>query len=61
MVLATMRAKKLKEGARKEGRKRQRKLYEQALAKFGIEVEGVPMLPQTPEVREFLESEAEEE
>ena len=73
MVLATMRAIKLKEEARKEGheagqkqgrkqeRERRRKLYEQTLAKFGVEVDGVLMLPQTPEVREFLEGEPEEE
>ena len=65
MVLATMRAIKLKEEARKEGRKeerkRRRKQYEAALAKFGVEVEGVLMLPQTPEVREFLEGEPDEE
>ncbi len=80
MVLATMRAIKLKEEARKEGRaeglkegreqgrkeerrrqrKRLRKLYEQAVAKFGVEVDGVLMLPHTPEVREFLEGEPEE-
>lgn len=61
MVLATMRAIKLREEARKEGltegREEQMKLYEKALAKFGVEVEGVLMLPQTPEVREFLEGE----
>ena len=89
MVLATMRAIKLKEEARKEGREegreegrtegreegrtegreegreegrteerdRQSKLYEKALVKFGVEVDGVLMLPHTPEVREFLEGE----
>ncbi len=65
MVLATMRAIKLKEEARKEGRKeereRRRRQYEAALAKYGVEVDGVLMLPQTPEVREFLEDEPEEE
>ena len=65
MVLATMRAIKLKEEARKEGqaqeRKRQRRRYEAALAKYGVEVDGVLMLPQTPEVREFLEGEPGEE
>ena len=65
MVLATMRAIKLKEEARKEGqaqeRKRQRRRYEAALAKYGVDVEGVLMLPQTPEVREFLEGEPDEE
>lgn len=65
MVLATMRALKLKEEARKEGRKegrqQQRGRYEAALAKYGVEVDGVLMLPQTPEVREFLEGEPGEE
>lgn len=69
MVLATMRAIKLKEEARKEGRqegraeerKRRRKQEEAALSKFGVEVNGVLMLPQTPEVREFLEGEPDEE
>ena len=61
MVLATMRALKLKEEARKEGRKQQRRRYEAALAKYGVEVDGVLMLPQTPEVREFLEGEPGEE
>ena len=61
MVLATMRAIKLKEEARKEGREeereRQRKLMDEAYEKFGVEVDSVLMLPQTPEVREFLEGE----
>lgn len=69
MVLATMRAIKLKEEASKEGqaegqaqeRKRQRRRYEAALAKYGVNVEGALMLPQTPEVREFLEGEPDEE
>ena len=65
MVLATMRAIKLKEEGRAEGRKeerqRRRKREEAALAKFGVEVDGVLMLPQTQEVREFLESEHGEE
>ena len=68
MVLATMRAIKLKEEARKEGRaegraeerERRRKREEAARAKFGVEVDGVLMLPQTPEVRDFLEGEPEE-
>ena len=65
MVLATMRAIKLKEEGRKEGRKeereRRRRRYEEALVKYGVEVDGVLMLPHTPEVREFLEQEPEEE
>ena len=61
MGLATMRALKLKEEARKEERKRRRRRYEETLAKYGVEVDGVLMLPQTPEVREFLEGEPGEE
>ena len=97
MVLATMRAIKLKEEARKEGREegrvegreegreeghaegreeghaegreegrkeerqRRRKLMDEAYEKFGVEVDGVVVLPRTQEVREFLESEHGEE
>ena len=53
MVLATMRALKLKEEAHKEGRaegrkeerERRRKREEEAYEKFGVEVNGVPMPP----------------
>ena len=38
---------------RQEQRKRMREAYEQ----FGIEVDGVVMLPRTPEVQEFLDAE----
>ena len=34
-------------------RKRRRKREEEARAKFGFEVDGVLMLPQTPEVQRF--------
>ncbi len=101
MVLATMRAIKLKEEGRKEGReegraegrtegrtegreegraegrtegreegrtegraeerKRRNKRQAEALAKFGVAVDGVIMLPQTPEVQRFLDEEPEEE
>ena len=77
MVLATMRAIKLKEEGRAEGReesrkegraegraeerKRWNKRYAEALAKFGVAVDGVIMLPQTPEVQRFLDGEPEEE
>ncbi len=85
MVLATMRAIKLKEEGRKEGReegraegrtegrkegrkegreeerKRRNKRQAEALAKFGVAVDGVIMLPQTPEVQRFLDGEPEEE
>ena len=64
MVLATMRAVKLKEQARKEGReeerKQRRKREAAAYEKFGIEVNGVLMLPRTPEVQQFLDSEPDE-
>ena len=64
MVLATMRAIKLKEEGRKEGREeereRRRKREEAARAKFGVEVDGVLMLPQTPEVEEFLADDSDE-
>ena len=68
MVLATMRAIKLKEEARKEGqaegrkeeRERRRKREEEAYEKFGVEVNGVLMLPRTPEVQRFLDGNTEE-
>ena len=71
MVLATIRALEIKEEAREEGRKegreegieeglkRQRDRQEAALAKYGVEVDGVLMLPQTPEVRRFMDGESE--
>ena len=72
MVLATMRAIKLKEQARKEGhaegreqgrdeeRKQRRKREAAAYEKFGVEVNGVLMLPRTPEVQQFLDGEPDE-
>ena len=96
MVLATMRAIKLKEEARKEGhamgraeghkegreeghkegraegqkegraegrteeRERRRKREEAARAKFGVEGDGVLMLPQTLEVEEVLADDSDE-
>ena len=58
MVLAAMKIKQWKEEGRKEGREEgtenQRKLEEEAYARFGIEVNGVLMLPKTPEVERFL-------
>ena len=47
------------EGIEQE-RKRRRKREEEARAKFGVEVAGVLMLPQTPEVERFLDGEATE-
>ncbi len=67
MVLAGMKIKQLRDEGRKEGieqgieqeRKRRRKREEEARAKFGFEVDGVLVLPQTPEVDRFLAGEDE--
>ena len=69
MVLAGIKIKQWKEEGRKEGveqgiereRKRRRKREEEARAKFGFEVDGVLVLPQTPEVERFLAGEDEPE
>ena len=77
MVLAGMKIKQLREEGRVEGRKegieqgieqgveqereRRRKREEEARAKFGVEVNGVLMLPQTPEVERFLAGEDEQD
>ena len=65
MVLAGMKIRQWKEEGRAEGREeereRRRKRDEEALAKFGVEVNGVVMLPQTPEVQRFLAGEDEPE
>ena len=62
MVLAGMKIRQWREEGRKEGieqeRKRRQKREDEARAKFGIEVDGVLMLPQTPEVQRFLDGEA---
>ena len=68
MVLAAMKIKEWKEQGRKEGleegrkeeRKRQREREEEAYARFGVEVNGVIMLPRSPEVERFLAGESEE-
>ena len=65
MVLAGMKIRQWKAEGRAEGieqgieqeRKRRRKRDEEARAKFGIEVDGVLVLPQTPEVQRFLDGE----
>ena len=63
MVLAGMKVRQLREEGRKQGveqeRERRRKRDEEARAKFGIEVDGVLVLPQTPEVDRFLAGEDE--
>ena len=65
MVLAGMKIKQLKEQGRVEGREeereRRRKRQEEANTKFGFEVDGVLVLPQTPEVQRFLDGEDEPE
>ena len=61
MVLAGMKIRQLREEGRKEGRKDQLKRHQEAVARFGVEVNGVIMLPQTPEVERFLAGEEEPE
>ena len=60
MVLAAMKVKELKEEGRQEGREAQRKRQEEAYTKFGVGVNGVLMLPLTPEVGRFLAWESDE-
>ena len=55
VVLAAMNIEQWKE----QGRKEQLKLEEQAYSKFCVEVNGVLMLPKTPEVDRFLAGESE--
>ena len=69
MVLAAIKIKEWKEEGRKEGlevgreegreegRENQREREAEAYAKFGVEVNGVLMLPQTLEVQRFLAGE----
>ena len=57
MVLAAMKIRQLRE----EGRKNQLKREEEAYARFGFEVNGVLVLPKTPEVQRFLAGEDEPE
>lgn len=75
MVLAAMKIKEWQDEARKEGRKEgrvegreegrkeerenQRKRREEAYVRFGVEVNGVLVLPKTPEVDRFLAGEDE--
>ncbi len=42
---------------KRQGRKEQRDRTREAYRRFGIEVNGVLVLPRTPEVEEFLASE----
>ena len=43
----------------KEGEERQRARRREAMSRFGVEVGGVRMLPDTPEVQRFLDGEEE--
>ena len=52
--------KEVREERRMRWREERRKRWEEAYAKFGVEVDGVLMLPMTPEVERFLEGETEE-
>ena len=64
MVLAAMKIKEWKEQGRKEGREegikeereRRRQREEEAYSRFGVEVNGVLMLPRTHEVERFLDA-----
>ena len=60
MVLAAMKIKEWKEEARQEERKKQRQREEEAYVRFGVEVNGVLMLPRTPEVERFLVGESDD-
>ena len=57
MVLAGMLKESVMRKAREEAREEGRKRWGEACAKFCIEVNGVLMLPWTPEVRRFLDGE----
>ena len=56
VLLIPRRIRQLKRQGRREQQERNREAYRQ----FGVEVDGVVMLPDTPEVREFLDSDSEE-
>ena len=57
MLLIPAAVKKLKQEGRREGRDERDKRYEEAYRRFGVEVNGVVMLPRTREVQEFLNGE----
>ena len=58
MVLVAMLKESVKRKAREEGRRKvreeRRKRWDDAYARFGFEIDGVLMLPLTPEVERFL-------
>ena len=45
---------KAEERGLERGQEQQRARRREAMSRFGVEVDGVRMLPATPEVREFL-------
>ena len=53
VLLIPQRIKELKNRGRREQRKREAQAYQ----RFGVEVNGVRMLPDTPEVQRFLSGE----
>ena len=53
--------KKIKAQGHAEERAAQRKRYQEAYARFGIEVNGVLMLPNTQEVEKFLSGQSEQQ
>ena len=59
MVLAAMKIKEWQDRARKEERERLQRRQAEAYEKFGFEVDGVLVLPRTPEVESFLAGEEE--
>ena len=59
MVLAAMLNESVKREARKEAREEHIKRWKEAFDRFGFEVDGVVMLPMTPEVERFLAGEDE--
>ena len=58
MLLIPAAVRKLKREGRLEGRHERDKRYEEAYRRFGVEVDGVVMLPRTPEVQAFLDSDS---
>ena len=57
MLLIPAEVRRLKREGRKEGRKERDARYREAYQRFGVEVDGVRMLPDTPEVQAFLNGE----
>ena len=54
---ALRKRKEIKQEARREGRREIDDRYREAVKRFGVEVNGVTMLPWTPEVQEFIQAE----